>query len=315
MTVTVYTSADASAPVLSGTIGTLITVLDACLVNGYGSQAAAGWTKAYSGTNLAAYRMDTTSPSTGMYLRVDDTGTTTARIRGYQTMSDINTGTFTFPTDVQIAGGLYLRKSAAASAVARPWMVIADNRAFYMFVFSSQTVYGATSSDDSGIFFGDIITNETTDGYECVLIGSTSTAATGATQYLGTIATSYTAAVAHYIARQYTGLGSSWPITKVRIAPTGTTAGAAMGTAVASAFPDAITGGINLFAIEVMEATSTYRGVMPGMYEPYGGTNVGNIFDTFNGAGSLAGQTFILVPVYSTSTAGRAAIRISGTWY
>lgn len=37
MTVRVYRSTDAAAPVLTGTAGTLIALLDACLVNGYGA--------------------------------------------------------------------------------------------------------------------------------------------------------------------------------------------------------------------------------------------------------------------------------------
>ena len=74
MTVIVYRWDDPSAPVLSSpSAGSLIGVLDACLVNGYGSKAAAGWTKAFSGTKLAAYRQGGGSMC---YLRIDDgTGT------------------------------------------------------------------------------------------------------------------------------------------------------------------------------------------------------------------------------------------------
>ena len=56
MGVTVYRFDDAGAPTLSAAAGALISVLDACLVNGYGAKPAAGWTKAFSGTNQAAYR-------------------------------------------------------------------------------------------------------------------------------------------------------------------------------------------------------------------------------------------------------------------
>ena len=40
MAVTIYTSDDAGAPVLDGTNGSLINLLDKCLVTGYGSKAA-----------------------------------------------------------------------------------------------------------------------------------------------------------------------------------------------------------------------------------------------------------------------------------
>src|SRR5574337_1555206 len=95
MTVNVYRSSDASAPVLTGQAGSLITVLDACLISGYGSKSPAGWVKPYSGTNLAAYRAATGNQ---FYFRVDDSGTVEARISGYETMSDVNTGTGQFPT-------------------------------------------------------------------------------------------------------------------------------------------------------------------------------------------------------------------------
>jgi hypothetical protein len=44
MTVRIYRSTDGSAPVLTGQAGKLTDLLDAILVNGYGSKTAAGWT-------------------------------------------------------------------------------------------------------------------------------------------------------------------------------------------------------------------------------------------------------------------------------
>lgn len=316
MAITVYRSTDTSAPTMSGTIGSLITVLDACLINGYGTQTAAGWTKPFSGTNLAVYRMASTSPpATGMYLRVDDTAAQVSRVRGYQSMSDVNTGTIPFPTDAQLLGGLALRKSVTAAATARPWVLVADNRGFYLFIQGNMSTFGTTDSSDTVMFFGDIITNESVDGNECVLIASTNTATTGNVQTFGTIATTYSAAVGHYVAKQFTGLGGAWPVSKIRRAPSASTTSTVIGPAVTAAYPDPITGGINLFAIEVIESNIVFRGLMPGLYEPYGGTNVGSVMDTFNGSGTFAGQTFILLPVYDSAVVGRVALRTNGTWY
>ena len=72
-TVNIYRSTDASAPTLEGVNGSLVALLDACLVNGYGSQSAAGWTIAYTTTNKRVYRNSTTD-GTGFYLNVDDSG-------------------------------------------------------------------------------------------------------------------------------------------------------------------------------------------------------------------------------------------------
>ena len=54
MTVRIYKSTDSGAPTLTGQAFSLISLLLACLVDGYGSKAAAGWTKPYTGTNLAS---------------------------------------------------------------------------------------------------------------------------------------------------------------------------------------------------------------------------------------------------------------------
>lgn len=49
MTVRVFRSTDASAPALSGRPGSFVSLLDACLVDGYTGKPAAGWTKPYTG--------------------------------------------------------------------------------------------------------------------------------------------------------------------------------------------------------------------------------------------------------------------------
>lgn len=86
-----------------------------------------GWAKVFSGTNLAVYR-STDVQSNGHYLRVDDAGTTFARVRGYESMTDANTGTGPFPLDAQMSGGGYWFKSNAANANANRWKVLADSR-------------------------------------------------------------------------------------------------------------------------------------------------------------------------------------------
>ncbi|MDD2610647.1 MAG: hypothetical protein PHX60_13355 [Giesbergeria sp.] len=100
--------------------------------------APAGWEKAFSGTNLAAFR-SLAVESTRMFLRVDDTGTTNARVVGYESMSDINTGTGPFPTTTQISGGGWWPKANAANATARAWTVIADSKGGILHVHTATT--------------------------------------------------------------------------------------------------------------------------------------------------------------------------------
>ncbi len=49
MTVTLYKSTDANAPVLCGQCGKMVQLLDAILVNGYAGKASQGWSIAYTG--------------------------------------------------------------------------------------------------------------------------------------------------------------------------------------------------------------------------------------------------------------------------
>lgn len=88
-----------------------------------------GWVKAFQGTNLAVYKStDVQSPC--HCLRVDDTGTTFARVLGYESTTDVNTGIGPFPTAAMVAGGGHWHKSSVANAAAARYALGADSRAF-----------------------------------------------------------------------------------------------------------------------------------------------------------------------------------------
>ncbi|MCK6414386.1 MAG: hypothetical protein L6Q63_02325 [Giesbergeria sp.] len=89
-----------------------------------------GWEKAFSGTNKAVYR-STHLQSAKHCLRVDDTGTTTARVVGYETMSDVDSGVGPFPTALQLSGGGYVHKSTSANTNAVGYAFAADQRIVY----------------------------------------------------------------------------------------------------------------------------------------------------------------------------------------
>lgn len=316
MAVRYYFSTDASAPAISGTAGTLISVLDACLVNGYGSKTGAGWTKAYSGTNLAAYRMSTASPATGFYMRVDDTGTTSARLVGYETMSDVNTGTGPFPAGAQFSGGLFFLKSSAANTTARPWMLIAENRSFYLMVLSNQTAFGAGDNWNAAMFFGDIITRKASDGFNCALIAHTNASTSACQLGHANSISSYAPLDAHYLARDYTGVGGSRAFGKCKIYRTSGVSATVLGaTESYQAFPDPISQTWNLGKVMVMESAIVMRGTLPGIYDSIGAFQIGNPFDIIPGQGSLSGTQFVLLPIWAGATAGRPAIQITGDWY
>lgn len=161
-TPTYYRHDDASAPTLDGTAGSLIALLDAILVNGYGSKPAAGWTKPFTGTNKAVFRNNSVAGS-GTYFRLEDSndafGTATfavAEILAFVTMSDVDTGTGQWPTPANITNDVQQRKniikSTSKDATARPWIALATDRSIILSI-------GHASSNSARrgyvYFFGD----------------------------------------------------------------------------------------------------------------------------------------------------------------
>ena len=110
---------ETDAPDGVATTGTTIT----CRYAPVGS-----WSKPFAGVNKAVFR-STDVQANGHYLRVDDSGTTTARVVGYESMTDVDTGTAPFPTAAMVSGGGYVLKSTAASSTAVRYAMAADSRA------------------------------------------------------------------------------------------------------------------------------------------------------------------------------------------
>lgn len=128
-----------------------------------------GWQKAFASGNVAVYRSQDVS-GTRMFLRVDDSGTgaaTYARVRGFETMSDVNTGTGPFPTDAQVSGGLYWPKSSAADTTTRQWALVGDPVVFYAAMRASTG--GTNGSNEWG--FGDFNSMMSADAYRVFLNG------------------------------------------------------------------------------------------------------------------------------------------------
>ena len=308
MTVRVYYSTDSGAPVYSGSAGSLIALLQACLVDGYGAKDPAGWTKPFSGTNLAAFR-----PAAGNrhYLRVADTGAEFARVRGFEVMTAISTGTRPFPTDAQVNGGCYTVKSDAASSDARGWVVVADDKRFWLVSTSSVSTIADSTTAGLGMFFGDIISAKAGDAFHTLLIAGSSSSPYSLSN--GGLASAINSSLdGHYMARSYTQAGTSITLSKHSDAAklNGTTTVGASG----AAYPDPVTGGIGIAPIFVHEGDiSLTRGVLPGAWCP-----VHNLpaspGDIFQGSGSHTGKEFLLVDVGAGGLRARMALEISDTW-
>lgn len=135
MTTTIeYSSADSGAPSLAGDSSSRLDVLlHACLVTGYGSKAAAGWTRPFSATGKAVFRNALAAGATGHMFRVADLGTDTlgyrvATLQGYVSMSDVDTpvGSDLIPNASWHANGGRILKKDALSSTPVNWYVWAD---------------------------------------------------------------------------------------------------------------------------------------------------------------------------------------------
>lgn len=326
------------APVLSGTAGTLIAVLDACLVNGFavsavaslvvsanvatatvaaghsaevgsvvtvsgaapgglngekkvlsvnvakttltydatgiGDQAAtgaislklagAGWSKPFSGVNLAAYQSSHVA-ATDCLLRVDDTSARVARCVGYESMTGISAGSGPFPSAVQRSGGVYWPKSNAADATARRWAVFADERMFYVILGAHSSVGAAGAV----VAFGDILPKKTGDAWACVLSGHASDTSGGSSGDLNDYATqrnSLTTADELYLARAFYGSGGSMPALGMFNPLTNNGQAMASGGGAVS-FPNGPDGGLYVGPHNILEfGVINLRGESPGLY-------------------------------------------------
>lgn len=320
MTVRVYKSSDASAPALSGQAGALAAIFYACLVTGYGSATAAGWAREFVSGNIAVFRAAT---GNRLRLRLDDTSTNEARIVGYETMSDANTGTGAFPTNGQVSGGLYVRKSNTADAVGRPWLLIATGTAFYFFADTgtASTDYfaqpGPTAANSTPqLFFGDFTSFKAGDAYNtaiiCSEVGGTSTCRLGV-KYNPT--QNFALAVGHYVARPYYQVGQAVSINKV--SPMAVCGGTTIGNN-GGVFPDPLSGALLLSPVYLVENgpnnVNTIRGILPGFWDVCHFPLAGNHGDTVPGSGESSGKTFQLLNLWNASSGGRVAMEISDTW-
>lgn len=210
---TIYSSSDPSGPgPITGLTGSLITVLDACLVNGYPGKAAAGWTKqtanvtgsaAGSLSIIAAYKIVSGSQMT---LVVNDSGAgnggaggTECAAAGWESLTGLTAsnyvmtssgsnsvgvgfGQFPLPTQLFL-GNVQWRKSSTADNTPRYWIMFADSCSMYLFIQTGDATsyqYG----NYFGMSFGDIYSfRGSSDLYRCLLIGR----ATRAQPHIGPI--------------------------------------------------------------------------------------------------------------------------------
>jgi hypothetical protein len=391
--VKLFRSSDANAPTLNGTAGSLIAVLDACLVNGYNLKSVQGitrvgqvatvtfatahgfaadgltvvrqagfdqaeyngdfrisnvlansyditvtgtpstpgtgtatakvapvdWVKAFSGTNKAAYRSNA-ADATRLFLRVNDANPNddsnrSALMLGYETMSDVDTGASPFPTAAQMANGIYFNKSSQGDSSARNWYLIADDRELLLF-------YGtyAIFPNVYRIFhFGDFASELASDPYGCLIFGDIGVGYNGDTN----VGHSYyvyntyaNAETGHYLARNYTQIGTAFNCCKFAPNPRGVSDAFGYNT-FNMTYPAA--GNNQIYEVPVYvgenQSNQPVRGQMKCWYAPLHVRPLGH-GNTLSNISGLPGRTLLAISnsVSSDPSVGEVHVDITGPW-
>jgi hypothetical protein len=349
-TTVIYRSTDTSAPVLEGVNGSLVTLLDACLVNGYGSKAAAGWTIAYTLTNQRVYR-NSTSLGTGFYLNVDDTGSgsggaTESLMTGFQSATAIGTGTGQFPVYGQLnfgIGAVVCRKSSSSSATARAWTLIADPTCFYLFTETGDITNPTMATS---FMFGDFFSYSSTDVYNCMIIGRIQENQSGPAYdwscygngFGGNLFSSVMTFTlpGHFLAANQTGVGSSVNFGKhIDLAKSGYCGctsysgtqyssvnntyplGGATNYQSALTYPNPVDNGLYLSPLWIHH-NGALRGYFKGLWVPVQAMPLVHN-DTFSGSGTMTGKSFVAQYIIANNTnngftPGEFIIETSSTW-
>lgn len=379
-------SAMTGAPVLSGVAGTLIAVLDACLVNGFNlitldslvvsgevltgtkaghgyvvdqivetaasepalngqwvvtsvtsntficdatgvanvtgtgtktaKTASAGWSKIFSGTNKAVYKSNDVQHN-GQVLRVDDSAATFAKVVGYESMTDVDTGVGPFPTVALAATGGWWGRANAANASARRWDIFADSLAF----FYSVQPYIGQETFDTLYFFGQFPSEKQGDAYNTYLTAHPADYTnSGGYPNVCQISGGYPT-MPGYMPRSYTQLGSAIlaACSSFAIYASGVTYSGESATG-NSAYPSLITGGLIFGKPVISESYSSSPKLrcagVPGLFvSPQSLTSAFAHRDTVNNSNVAPGRKLKIISCgASGSYAGRAFIDITGPW-
>lgn len=218
------------------------------------------WEKAFAATNKGAYR-STHLEASGLFLRVDDTatGTLVSKVRGYTTMSDVDTGAGPFP-DFSQAPSFSWRRTATTSAAVLPrtWTLIAD-KAFFWFLVGATG--GKPSTTATIYFFGDLAGASAYDNYPCA-VAAHNTTNTAPLPYTGLASFNLAGSSAGmFLARDASGTAA----TPVGLRMYGHKAGEYVGGG--QAWPAEINGGYLFHLPCSAYSESKYRGDMPGLIQ------------------------------------------------
>jgi hypothetical protein len=177
----IYDWLDANAPVLTAQPGSLVDLLDACLVDGYGSKTSAGWTREFAASVPANQRIYRAPQGLRPFLRIDDSGSTptqgayVATVNGYMNITGGFNGDYTGTFTEGWSAPNYIGKSIATVAADLPhqWLLAASGKAFVLFISKNPSVI---NSGMRPTLFGEYQAHHPDDVTACYLLANTSAA-------------------------------------------------------------------------------------------------------------------------------------------
>jgi len=347
---TIYTSEDRDGPgACNGLTGSLLRILNACLINGYGTgsyfKPAAGWSKPCpdsastaggfkqaSGSQFSMFVNDS-APTTGLTA-------TEASLVGWQYLSSsippagilntgsVGTGYGQFPTPIQLLtfGHLVIRKSVTASSVARQWILAADASTMYMWI---QT--GDNGSRYWHFGFGEFYSLKgPTDLWRCFIYGGHATGAannwcdtmSAGSQDAGRQSNINSLTVGlngHYLAANASGTGGS-VFNAVKgdqgLSSTSGISGTSNQASIIDgimASPNPYDGSYYISPLWVVEPPSiNIRGRYRGLYQICHPATTFTVGQKLDGSGTYAGKTFMVITVGGNS-GGFWGLEVSNT--
>lgn len=229
-----------------------------------------GWAKQFSKTNVAMYK--SSDPAAyGQSLRVDDTGTNPtvgARVFGVENPTSIDAWSDKFPQETQVVGGLYWGKGSNTAA-AKAWVIVGDERFFYLLVENTSwsNVYSSTVYSFVPQGFGDIVSFKNGEAFGTAVFGNAASVSGNssnggilANNILGSAQTVY----GGYICRQQTGILKSVVIGISH--PYGRNPGSTSFPRYPSPVDNGLTFSEPSFVCETLAyANNPIRGVLPGL--------------------------------------------------
>jgi len=283
-------------------------------------RASAGFEKKYTGTEKAVYR-STRSDSNKHYLRVVDDSTGGASYKSalcysWESMDDVDTGTVGAPTP----NGRHWPKSLTSDSTARWWCIVTDGRLVYYFVGTDVGKTNASVSNTAQCCWGDFKSFKAGDIYNVIHCGTNAytNSSVGQDLALSVMGTSDSFYATKYInvARAFTAAASVVNNVYILACRSFQVFGSSSGVV---PFPNLADAGFYMAPSVLVEPTyQTFRGLLPGVFEPYHGRCFPNntVFDGVSGMDDrqflmLYGQHATFIACFVLDITGNA----SGEWW